>query len=143
MKSLLRLKMGRCLKMHELSICQEIILQVNDIAFQNQASSIESITLQVGPLSGVEAPLLKQAFSFAAAQTVAENAELIIEELPVVVECKQCGAHSNVVANKLICGQCGDYHTQLISGDEMLLASVELTRENPEENIELAEANRV
>ncbi len=129
--------------MHELSVCQEIMIQVNDIAFQNQATSIESITLQIGPLSGVEAPLLKQAFPFAAAQTVAENAELIIEELPIVVECKQCGAHSNVVANKLICSQCGDYHTQLISGDEMLLASIELTRENPEENAQLAEANHV
>ena len=143
MKSLLPLKMSWYLKMHELSVCQEIIIQVNEIAFQNQASSIESITLQVGPLSGVEAPLLKQAFPFAAAQTIAENAELIIEELPIVVECKQCGTHSNVVANKLICSQCGDYHTQLISGDEMLLASVELTRENTEENIQLAEAKYV
>ena len=130
--------------MHELSICQEIIIQVNEIAFQNQASAIESITLRIGPLSGVEAPLLKQAFPFAAAQTVAENAELIIEELPVVIQCKQCGSKSNVVPNKLICSQCGDYHTQLISGDEMLLASVELTRETPEEKkIHLAEANHV
>lgn len=130
--------------MHELSICQEIIIQVNDIAFQNQASVIESITLQVGPLSGVEAPLLKQAFPFAAAQTIAKNAELIIEELPVIVECKQCGTHSTVIPNKLICSQCGDYHTQLISGDEMLLASVELSRETPaERNIDLAEANHV
>ena len=130
--------------MHELSICQEIIIQVNEIAFQNQASAIESITLRIGPLSGVEAPLLKQAFPFAAAQTVAENAELIIEELPVVIHCKQCGSKSNVVPNKLICSQCGDYHTQLISGDEMLLASVELTRETPEKKkIHLAEANHV
>ena len=116
--------------MHELAICQEIIIQVNDIATENHASSIESITLQVGPLSGVEAPLLKQAFPFAAAQTVAEHAVLIIEELPVIVECKQCGSHSTVAANKLICAQCGDYHTRLVSGDEMLLASVELNREH-------------
>jgi hydrogenase nickel incorporation protein HypA/HybF len=129
--------------MHELAVCQEIMSQVNDIAFQNQASAIESITLQVGPLSGVEAPLLKQAFPFAAAQTIAENAELIIEELPVIVECKQCGAQSTVVSNKLLCGQCGDYHTKLVSGDEMLLASVELTRENKIERNQLEEANHV
>ena len=134
--------------MHERSVCQEIITQVNDIAFQNQATAIESITLQVGPLSGVEAPLLKQAFPFAATQTVAENAKLIIEELPVIVECKQCGSQSTVVPNKLICGQCGDYHTQLVRGDEMLLTSVELTRENQAEGSQLeesklAEANHV
>ena len=117
--------------------------QVNEIAFQNQASAVESITLRIGPLSGVEAPLLKQAFPFVAAQTIAENAELIIEELPVVILCKQCGSRSNVVPNKLICSQCGDYHTQLISGDEMLLASVELTRENPTDKTQLAEVNHV
>ena len=129
--------------MHELSICQGIMSQVNEIAFQNQASAIESITLRIGPLSGVEAPLLKQAFPFVAAQTIAENAELIIEELPVVILCKQCGSKSKTVPNKLICSQCGDYHTQLISGDEMLLASVELTRENPAEKNQLAEVNHV
>ena len=114
--------------MHELSICQQIISQVNEIAIQNQADSVDSITLQIGPLSGVEAPLLNQAFPFAAAQSVAENAALIIEQLPIVIRCQQCGAESQATTNKLVCSQCGDYHTELISGDEMLLASVELTR---------------
>ncbi len=117
--------------------------QVNEIAFQNQASTIESITLRIGPLSGVESQLLKQAFPFVAAQTIAEDAELIIEELPVVIVCKQCGSRSNVVPNKLICSQCGDYHTQLISGDEMLLASVELIRSEPGKDGSLEEVNHV
>lgn len=129
--------------MHELSICQQIMSQVNEIAFQNQASAVESITLRIGPLSGVEAPLLKQAFPFVAAQTIAENAELIIEELAVVIQCDQCGSTSNTAPNKLVCSQCGGYHTQLISGDEMLLASVELTRENQTEKNQLAEVNHV
>jgi hydrogenase nickel incorporation protein HypA/HybF len=117
--------------MHELSICQQIMAQVGEIALQNQATAIESITLQIGPLSGVEAVLLKQAFPFATAQSIAENAELIIDELPIVIQCNQCGSKTNATANKLVCGECGDYHTQLISGDEMLLVSVELTRDNP------------
>jgi hydrogenase nickel incorporation protein HypA/HybF len=28
--------------------------------------------------------------------------------------------------NRLLCGACGDWHTQVISGDELLLESVEL-----------------
>ena len=115
--------------MHELSICQQIMSQVTEIAMQNQAEAVESITLQVGPLSGVEGMLLKQAFPFAAAQSLAENAELIIEQLPIVIRCQQCGAESEASANKLVCGQCGDYHTELLSGDEMILASVELSRQ--------------
>ncbi len=128
--------------MHELAVCQQIMVQVNDIATEHRASAVESITLHIGPLSGVEAPLLKQAFPFAAAQTVAEHADLIIKKLPIVVQCQQCGAQSTTTPNKLICAQCGDYHTQLISGDEMLLASVELTRESSQQPAAM-EANHV
>jgi len=117
--------------MHELSICQQMMVQVNEIALQNHASSIESISLQIGPLSGVEATLLKRAFPFAAAHTIAEDAELIIEELPVVIQCNLCGSKSNTTPNKLVCSHCGDYHTQLLSGDEMLLTNIELTRADP------------
>ena len=120
--------MSRLMKMHELSICKQIMLQVNNIALENKASTVESITLKIGPLSGIEASLLKQAFPFVAVQTIAENAELIIEEQPVVILCNQCNSKTNTTPNNLICRQCGDYDTRLISGDEMLLESVELTR---------------
>ena len=114
--------------MHELSICQSMLNQVGQIAEQHGASSVASITLQVGPLSGVEPALLKQAFPFAAADTIATKAELIIHELPVLIQCNHCGAKHETVPNKLVCSQCGDHHTQLLTGDEMILASVELDR---------------
>ena len=119
------------------------MIQLNDIALQNNATTIESITLKIGPLSGVESCLLKQAFPFAAAETIAENAKLIIEELPVVVQCDQCGAKTSTTTSKLICKQCGDYHTQLISGDEMLLASVELIRAKPSAKLPSMETSHV
>ena len=34
--------------------------------------------------------------------------------------------YENATVNRLLCGACGDYHTRLLSGDEMILASVEL-----------------
>ena len=131
------------MKMHELSICQQLIRQVKQIVQQHNASAVESITLKIGPLSGVDAPLLKQAFPFAAAQTIAENAELIIEQLPVVIQCNQCGSKTSTTPNKLVCSQCGDYHTQLLSGDEMLLASVELIRAEPFKDRPSMEAKHV
>lgn len=118
--------------MHELSVCQEMMQQVMQIAAEKNASSVDCITVHLGPLSGIEAHLLKQAFPFAAAGTVAEQAELIIKELPVRVHCQQCGADTDARVNRLLCGECGDYHTQLISGDEMLLASLELSRKDQE-----------
>jgi len=118
--------------MHEFAVCQEMLNQVTQIAAEQQASTVDSITLRIGPLSGVEGHLLTQAFPLAAAGTVAEGAKLIIESLPIRVHCKTCGAETEAKPNRLVCGQCGDYHTRLVSGDEMLLASLELIKEPTE-----------
>jgi hydrogenase nickel incorporation protein HypA/HybF len=118
--------------MHEFAVCQELMNQVEQIAEQHRARSVASITLRIGPLSGVEAHLLTQAFPLAAAGTVAEDAELIIDTLPICVVCQSCGAETEAKPNRLVCGKCGDYHTRLVSGDEMLLASLELIKESKE-----------
>jgi hydrogenase nickel incorporation protein HypA/HybF len=112
--------------MHELSVCQGMLGQVEAIARSRQASGVSRIRVRVGPLSGVEPLLLQQAFPLARAGTVAEHAELVIESLPVRVHCETCGSDSDAAPSRLLCGACGDWHTRLVSGDELLLASVEL-----------------
>jgi len=116
--------------MHELSVCQSIIDQVTRVAEQHRGTCVEKIYLQVGPLSGIEPRLLQSAFPLARANSVASHAELIINTLPIRVVCRNCGAESQVSANKLVCGSCGDWQTQLISGDELLLERVELHKQH-------------
>lgn len=117
--------------MHEFSICQQIISQVETLVDEHHAINASRIQLRIGPLSGIDVRLLKQAFRFACAATVAEAAELDIEECPIIVKCKQCGATSQFVsAAHLVCSHCGDINTQLISGDEMLLVAVDLNHSN-------------
>jgi hydrogenase nickel incorporation protein HypA/HybF len=113
--------------MHELSVCLSLLKQVERIAREHNASVVNRIVLKVGPLSGVEPALLKHAYPLAAAGTVASDAELIIGDADVVVRCSECGAESQVPPNRLLCSQCGDFRTNLVSGDEMLLQSVEFT----------------
>jgi hydrogenase nickel incorporation protein HypA/HybF len=112
--------------MHELSVCQSMMRQLEDIAVQHAAKSVSTVRVSIGPLSGVEPQLLLQAFSVAAAGSVAEHATLVMDTLPVRVLCRQCGAETDAVINRLVCGECSAWQTRLVSGDEMLLASVEL-----------------
>ena len=112
--------------MHELAICQSLMNQVETIALERNAASVTSIVIGMGPLSGVEVQLLKNAYPIASAGTVAEHAELVIEYLPVRVKCGQCGTESDATPNKLVCAHCGDWRTTLVSGDELMLMSVEL-----------------
>lgn len=114
--------------MHELAVCQALLQQVERTAGQHDANEVTKVVLRVGPLSGIEFPLLQQAFTVARMGTVADRADLVAEELPVRVRCTRCHAESTVKANRLLCGACGDWRTRLTSGDEMVLASVEMTR---------------
>ncbi|NOR36580.1 MAG: hydrogenase nickel incorporation protein HypA [Woeseiaceae bacterium] len=112
--------------MHELAVCQALIGQVTDVAQDNKASTVSDIYVSVGPLSGVEAPLLQNAFPIAAAGTVANAATLHLDATPIRVHCEECGAESEVKMNRLVCKECGDWRTTLISGDELLLQRVVL-----------------
>lgn len=114
--------------MHELAVCQALMNQVESIAAERNARSVVTITIGMGPLSGVEAQLLKHAYPVASAGTIAEGAVLVIQDLPVRIKCNLCGCESEASPNKLLCTECGEWHTTLISGDELMLMSVELER---------------
>jgi hydrogenase nickel incorporation protein HypA/HybF len=113
--------------MHELSVCLALLEEVKRVAAENNASGVARIVVKVGPLSGVEADLLRNAYPLAAAGTLAEDAELEIEPAGIVVRCSECGAETKAKANRLLCGACGDYRTNLVSGDEMILTRVEMS----------------
>ena len=112
--------------MHELSVCMSLLEQVTAIASERSAASVVKIELDIGPLSGVEAELLRNAYPIAAAGTIAETADLIIHEADIVVRCSDCGAETAAVPNRLVCGACGEFRTQVISGDEMILKRLEI-----------------
>lgn len=112
--------------MHELSVCQALIAQVTQIASQHAATGVKTVRVRLGPLSGVEAQLLQEAYPVASADSIAAASTLLIDIAPLRVKCETCGAETEASPNRLLCGKCGDFHTQLISGDEMLLVDVEL-----------------
>jgi hydrogenase nickel incorporation protein HypA/HybF len=110
--------------MHELAVCQALLAEVASVARRRGAPAVTDIYVGIGPLSGVEADLLRDAFPIAAAGTLAEMARLHIDRTPVTVRCSECGKETEARANRLLCGDCGDWRTTLTSGDELLLERV-------------------
>jgi hydrogenase nickel incorporation protein HypA/HybF len=113
--------------MHELAICQSLLREVERTALVNGSAAVSAIVVAIGPLSGVEAPLLARAFTVARCGSCAARATLEIQAVPIVVWCKGCAIETRVAANALLCGRCGTWQVDLRSGDELLLMSVELT----------------
>jgi hydrogenase nickel incorporation protein HypA/HybF len=111
---------------HELAVAQALVEQVNAVISQHGATHASLIRVRIGPLAGVVPALLATAFPLAAAGTRMEQAELEFTHAPIQVRCQTCGAETEAAMNRLLCGACGDWHTQVISGDDLLLESVEL-----------------
>jgi hydrogenase nickel incorporation protein HypA/HybF len=116
--------------MHELSICQALMEEVARVAREQRARRIVSVTVRIGPLAGVEPALLESAYPLASAGTPAADSKLIIERAEVRVRCLECGAESPAQSTRLLCGSCGNWRVRVLSGEELLLASVELERDD-------------
>ncbi|MFN3545679.1 MAG: hydrogenase maturation nickel metallochaperone HypA [Thiobacillus sp.] len=123
--------------MHELAVARALVEQVDGVIRQHatshdhDASSSDAwraslIRVRIGPLAGVVPELLASAFPLAAAGRAMEHAVLDLVTAPITVRCQTCGAETEAAMNRLVCGDCGDWHTQVVSGDELLLESVEL-----------------
>lgn len=118
--------------MHEASIATELInIAVKECA-KNGYSKIESIKVSVGRATGIMTDALLFAFNVLKEGTVAEKANLIIEEIPVKIVCKDCGKNFESNENYLLfeCPHCGSFSINLISGKELNITEMEVSNEN-------------
>lgn len=123
--------------MHEFSVCQALLEEVQKLAHDHGACSVARIVVRVGPLCGVEPGLLERAFDCARIGSVAAEATLSIERSPVRVRCRQCRRDSDAAANRLVCAHCGGWRTDLVSGDELVLERLEFQRSDDAATIAL------
>lgn len=117
--------------MHELAIAQGLVDEAERVATENAASRIDHVVVRVGALSGVEPGLLARAFTVARSGSRAANATLEIETAPIEVRCRTCGCRSTVDQNRLLCTGCGDWHVDVVSGEDLLLVRLELSAAEP------------
>jgi hydrogenase nickel incorporation protein HypA/HybF len=116
---------------HELSVAQALLTQVDEIARKAQAHAVSCVTIEVGPLCGIEPDLLRAAFTVLRLSGVAAGADLVIERPVVSVSCLACGERSDTLVGRLVCGACGDYRTRVVAGDELRLLSVAMRVAQP------------
>ncbi len=110
--------------MHELAICHALAARVEGLE-RPPGAVVSRVRISVGPLSGVDPALLAHAYPFACAGGVAQGSQLDIEQPQVKVRCRSCGSESSVPPNRLLCSACGDWRTELVSGNELLLLAVD------------------
>ncbi len=119
--------------MHEMSIAQSILEIVRDEASKHGLSEVRVIKLQIGAMAAVVPESLRFCFELMRRDTIASQAVLEIETVPVVARCSNCGTVFEVEALSFVCAGCGDPVAEVMSGRELNLVTIEGERE--EENV--------
>jgi hydrogenase nickel incorporation protein HypA/HybF len=84
------------------------------------------VELKVGHLRQVVPSALAFAFELVAEGTVAEGAELAIEQVPAAGLCRACGRKTTLPDFPLQCTSCGGFDIEVTEGEELLVDSLDL-----------------
>jgi hydrogenase nickel incorporation protein HypA/HybF len=112
--------------MHELSIAQALVEQIEAVARAERAERVYGTRVSVGSLSGVEPDALELAFPVAAEGTVAEGSALTIELAPAAAACRKCGHRFTPEFPLFVCEACASPDVAVDGGRDLLLLSVDL-----------------
>jgi hydrogenase nickel incorporation protein HypA/HybF len=112
--------------MHEMSIAMNIIDIAGREARAHGGGRIHAINIEVGSLAGVEVSALEFCYRAARKGTAADEAELIIEEIPGMGFCAHCEREFPVDFFVALCPVCGEAMSEIRRGRELKVRSIKI-----------------
>jgi hydrogenase nickel incorporation protein HypA/HybF len=112
--------------MHELSIAQALVEQVEAAATKEHAQRVVRVVITVGALSGVDPEALRSLFPLVAEGTVTADAELVVEPVKARVRCRACAREEVAETTFIRCSVCGSRDVELVAGRELHIKTVEV-----------------
>lgn len=112
--------------MHEIGLMQDMVETALERATTAGARHIQRMTVRVGADSGVVPDVIIFAFEVATRETIAEGAELCIEDVPVRCFCPVCALEFTPANALHECPRCNRLGADVRSGREFELAALEI-----------------
>jgi hydrogenase nickel incorporation protein HypA/HybF len=111
--------------MHELRIAEDLSEIVLETATKEHLSKVSRISIIFGQLVSIVPEIFEFAFREAVKDTLASDAELFVEVLPVKLKCKTCGNDFLLDRNLFACSVCNSTDIAIIQGKELFIKSIE------------------
>lgn len=108
--------------MHELSICASI---ARIVSAHTDGNPVALVHLRVGHLRQVVPDTLRYSWDVVVADTPLAGSALEIDHVPAVIECRTCTTRTELAAPVFRC-PCGSTDVTVVSGDELLVTSLDL-----------------
>jgi len=112
---------------HEFGFAMQIFKVVEATARRYNAKRITAVYLEIGELTLIVPQLLKESFKMATKGSIAEGAELIIEQVPGRIRCRDCGKEGTVTLTEeaqltglqlFRCQHCQSPNTEVLEGSK-------------------------
>ncbi|MCC8073801.1 MAG: hydrogenase maturation nickel metallochaperone HypA [Clostridiales bacterium] len=109
--------------MHELGIVMEIFELLDEISNEQGLKSIDTVTLEIGELSGILPDYLNECWKAARLESNYENTKLEIEFVKARGKCS-CGTEFELMENGRQCPNCHKSDYEITSGREFTIKQI-------------------
>ena len=110
--------------MHELGLTDALLRLVRDIAKKEELEHVESITLEIGELSGVVPRYMEDCWEAVIDGTEYAETKLVIETVPGIASCMDCDEEFRIDVNDMRCPFCGSHSLTPVSGRDMTVKEI-------------------
>jgi hydrogenase nickel incorporation protein HypA/HybF len=111
--------------MHETAVIAGLLRILSEQAALHHVEKITRVRVKVGRLRAVEPQLLRGCFEIFSEGTLAEGAELIIDEVRVRGRCRACGLEFDVPRYRFECPDCHGSDISVLTGQELYIENFE------------------
>lgn len=117
--------------MHELSIAGNIVEAVQQEMLSRGIDRVATIALKIGRMTDIDAEALRFGFEVITKETPLANTNLVIEHIPIAARCQACLHEFEVSDFQFICPACSGSAVDLIHGQELDIAYLEIPDDDP------------
>ncbi len=113
--------------MHELGVTFHIMDSLEKTAADHNVEEVTKVVLELGEVSTVIESYLTNCWKWASKKRpLFQNSELIVEKLPAITYCEDCGETYPTVDYGKICPHCKSPKTYLVQGNEFNIKEIEV-----------------
>jgi hydrogenase nickel incorporation protein HypA/HybF len=111
--------------MHEIKIAKELSQIVLDVAAREKLSEVTRVNISFGQMIQIVPDIFDFAFREIVKGTIANNAVVSVEIVPVRLRCRKCNNEFITEDFSFTCNKCFSSEIDLINGKEIFVKSIE------------------
>jgi hydrogenase nickel incorporation protein HypA/HybF len=111
--------------MHEIRIAEDLSEIVLEVAARENLSKVTKVHISFGQMIQIVPDIFNFAFREIVRETIATDAEIDIEILPLKMKCKNCNTELLINDNSFSCDICGSAELEITQGKELFIKSIE------------------